>query len=149
MVADKWSAGRNHSSHSRPNNEFAGGIFDDSIISRNGPLKLATVLGSFFGGMRNFFNEKLTINRYFNEESEYNTFFDKSIVQKLSNLKVIFSQTQTSIIYNLIIIFTQCLSIIDCNNQLTVIINTLQNQETMKLIIELLFHLLLTQSIYQ
>ena len=49
-----------------------------------------------------FINEKLTINRYFYGESEYN-FFDKSIVQNSFNAKVIFSlfdteETQTSII---------------------------------------------------
>ena len=34
--------------------------------------------------------EKFTINRYFYAEFEYKIFFDKSIVQKLFNFKVIF-----------------------------------------------------------
>ena len=67
-------------------------------------------MGSFlFGGMWTveFINEKLTIDRYyfFYAESEYiNLFFDKSIVQKLFNNKVIFSsfnteETQTLILF--------------------------------------------------
>ena len=46
--------------------------------------------------MRNLLaNEKLTIDRYFYAESEYNFFFDKSIVQRLFNLKVTFSLFNT------------------------------------------------------
>ena len=71
-------------------------------------------MGSFpFGGMQitEFINEKLTIDRYFYAGSEYNNiFFDKSIVQKLFSLKVIFSpfntgETQTLIIHIFCLLF--------------------------------------------
>ena len=38
---------------------------------------------------------KFTIQRYFYVESEYNNFFEKSIVQKLFNIKIIFPISNT------------------------------------------------------
>ena len=53
-------------------------------------------MGSFpFGGMRNFLIKKITIKRYFSAWSEYDNFFDKSVVQKILNAKVIFSLCNT------------------------------------------------------
>ena len=47
-----------------------------------------------FAGMR-IFLMKFTIKRYFYVESEYNNFFEKSIVQKLFNIKIIIPISNT------------------------------------------------------
>ena len=55
-----------------------------------------TWFSDYFRLVRNFFNEKFIINRYFYAESEYNNIFlDKLIVQKVFNFKVIFSLLNT------------------------------------------------------